>query len=268
MPASEEKRIRSSVSSSTEKPHSLLPYVCVHCCTPCAALYRRLSVSLSSIKAMTCETCGKLVDPYIEQEPLLIAIDCILSRAEAYRHVLYNTDDLKSLPPHTIIELLIGWCVLEGYVKWQAANTEFLEASDTVEARRNLLAELAPFALRALLGLLFQWCVMQAFLTNEQFISGIRLKLFWAVFLPCNFTAVVVFVGIWESTKTIRMLSILLIAYWQGTATWVVTKDLLTPTLCLLAGILWRFLLPHLFPGQFPCVSDELQVFNHRFCVT
>lgn len=95
----------SSISSSSnnkkndddESPSSCLyPYVCVYCGTPCAALYRQLTNnSLSSIKAMNCERCQRIVDPYTEREWLLVVIDCILLRPEAYRHILYNNQDLS-----------------------------------------------------------------------------------------------------------------------------------------------------------------------------
>lgn len=259
----------SSTSTSVSTENDILPYVCVHCSTPCAALYRRLSVSLSSIKAMTCYNCGKVVDPYMEQEPLLVAIDCILSRAEAYRHVLYNADELKALPPLTMVQFLLGWCVLDAYLRWQAEKTEFRGAVDPFEEEQyNLLVQLAPFGLSSLMGLLFQWYVIQYFQTKKERATGSRIKLFWAVFLPCSFTAVTIFVSIWENTRTVRMLGTLLISYWQGTATWVVTKNLSTPTLCLLAGVLWRFLLPLLFPGRIACVGYELELFHQRFCVT
>ena len=89
-------------------------YVCVFCGTPCTALYRRLTINtsssssccsgdssdaassqVSSIKAMSCVNCHRPVDPYTERECLLVTIDCILLRPEAYRHVLYNTQDLS-----------------------------------------------------------------------------------------------------------------------------------------------------------------------------
>mmetsp|Transcript_9261 Transcript_9261/g.18447 ORF Transcript_9261/g.18447 Transcript_9261/m.18447 type:complete len:448 (+) Transcript_9261:174-1517(+) len=71
------------------------PYVCVYCGTPCAVLYRQLTNSLSSIKAMHCERCQRIVDPYIEREWLLVVIDCILLRPESYRHILYNNEYLS-----------------------------------------------------------------------------------------------------------------------------------------------------------------------------
>ena len=84
------KRPRSS--KSQESGHQP-PYICVECGAPCESLYHQLSPS--SIKALTCSNCGEIADPYIEQEWLLVVIDCILMRLEAYRHVLFNADEMK-----------------------------------------------------------------------------------------------------------------------------------------------------------------------------
>ena len=131
---------------ASEADDSPLQYVCVYCGTPCACLYRQLNNnSLSSIKAMYCHNCHRIVDPYIEREGLLVLIDCILLRPEAYRHVLYNNQDLACYvrPQHnstdkdteddksktettfgTRMQRLVQWTllsgVLHGYMKWQA----------------------------------------------------------------------------------------------------------------------------------------------------
>lgn len=64
-----------------------LTYHCIHCLTPSESIYRRMG---REIKLTTCRRCGQDVDPYIEKEWLLVAMDCILLREEAYRHVLSN----------------------------------------------------------------------------------------------------------------------------------------------------------------------------------
>lgn len=61
-------------------------YRCIHCLTPCDALYRKYGPS--TIKLIQCTHCRRDVDPYCEREWLLVLIDCILLREEAYRHVL------------------------------------------------------------------------------------------------------------------------------------------------------------------------------------
>ena len=64
---------------------------------------------------MTCSQCHKMVDPYIEREWLLVVIDCILLREEAYRHVLYNVDELKDIAIPTLLQVVFGHfgCLLE-----------------------------------------------------------------------------------------------------------------------------------------------------------
>merc|ERR1740117_2062550 len=117
MASSSSSSSSSSMSSSSMSSNTTKSYVCVFCGTPCAALYRKLtststststtttttsrsttstsSTTISSIKAMNCDICQRIVDPYTEREWLLVAIDCILLRPEAYRHVLYNNQYLS-----------------------------------------------------------------------------------------------------------------------------------------------------------------------------
>lgn len=130
---------------------ALLPYVCVHCGTPSAALYRQLSASLSSIKAVACTVCHqRQVDPYMEREWLLVVIDAMLLRPEAYRHILFNvvvidnvvgeeaergggrkktvvTSSSKTLiPPQArtlsrrqALQLVVVSCLLQACLKWE-----------------------------------------------------------------------------------------------------------------------------------------------------
>lgn len=144
--AAKKKKQGATDTIASEADDSPLQYVCVYCGTPCACLYRQLNKnSLSSIKAMHCQNCHRIVDPYIEREGLLVLIDCILLRPEAYRHVLYNNHDLACYvrPQHNNtdkdnekneskmeasfgarMQRLVQWTllsgVLHGYMKWQA----------------------------------------------------------------------------------------------------------------------------------------------------
>ena len=92
----ESQQTQQASSMQKTKPEERYRGFCVYCGTPCACLYRQLNKkSLSSIKAMHCKACHRIVDPYIEREWLLVILDCILLRPEAYRHVLYNNQDLS-----------------------------------------------------------------------------------------------------------------------------------------------------------------------------
>jgi hypothetical protein len=63
--------------------------VCTNCRRPTDTLYRVFS-NPGSIQLTTCASCGRDVDPYIEREWLLVLMDCVLHRPEAFLHVLYN----------------------------------------------------------------------------------------------------------------------------------------------------------------------------------
>ena len=58
---------------------------------PTSTLYKVYSTP-GSIQLSTCRSCGHDVDPYIEREWLLVIMDCVLHRPEAFRHVLYNRE--------------------------------------------------------------------------------------------------------------------------------------------------------------------------------
>ena len=71
-------------------------YICTSCTSPTSSLYRVYS-SPGSIQLTTCKGCGNDVDPYIEREWLLVVMDCVLHRPEAFRHALYNRDPFATI---------------------------------------------------------------------------------------------------------------------------------------------------------------------------
>ena len=190
----------SSSSFSPSTPTRRKKYVCVYCGMPCAALYRQLNkTSLSSIKAMHCERCQRIVDPYIEREWLLVIIDCALLRPEAYRHILYNNQDFSSYihiekdniccqqyetgnrNPATTSGAstlrLIKWTlissVFHAYLKWQThlhtqqqLNAKCDEARSlsvfTITDSSTLIH--ATFVVTSVLDLLAQWLAVYGFM--------------------------------------------------------------------------------------------------------
>jgi Arv1-like family len=90
-------------------------YRCIYCLQPCESLYYRYGDSSSTnstsnnsrtttrttdtqqkaissvFKLNRCIVCTNVVDPYCEREWLLIILDLILLRGEAYRHILCNS---------------------------------------------------------------------------------------------------------------------------------------------------------------------------------
>ncbi|XP_043802494.1 protein ARV1 [Apis laboriosa] len=68
----------------------LIMYRCVNCGTEIEELYRKYSPNV--LKLLKCETCGFLADKYIEYDSVIILVDLILLKRQAYRHLLYNCE--------------------------------------------------------------------------------------------------------------------------------------------------------------------------------
>ncbi|KAK6922330.1 Arv1 protein [Dillenia turbinata] len=90
---------------------------CVHCGSQIKVLF--IQYSPGNIRLMTCEHCKAVADEYIECEILIIFIDMILHKPDAYRHLLYNmvreeTVNLKGLFwKSALFYLLLDVCILE-----------------------------------------------------------------------------------------------------------------------------------------------------------
>src|SRR5687768_9164324 len=83
-------------------------YYCINCLTPTGSLYRIYN-SPTSVKLIQCTKCHDDVDDYIERDWLLVVIDLILLREEAYRHVLCNR--LQDVKAHWYLGVL-GSCIV------------------------------------------------------------------------------------------------------------------------------------------------------------
>ena len=223
----------SSLMSSSMSSNTTKSYVCVFCGTPCAALYRKLtststststtsptttststtstsSTTISSIKAMNCDICQRIVDPYTEREWLLVAIDCILLRPEAYRHVLYNNqylslswssscnknndnNDNNNHTTTTIIHRVVQWTIisslLHAYLKWvtfvqeeeeqqqDATDNDITafptkDSSSSSTSTSSLFPLYTIFVITSILDLLVQWIAIYGFMKLVSILSS------------------------------------------------------------------------------------------------
>ncbi|PWN92024.1 Arv1-domain-containing protein [Acaromyces ingoldii] len=67
--------------------------VCVHCSAHTSSLF--VSYGPTHLLCTRCSTCGQYADPYVEHEAVIVAIDLILVKPRAYRHVLFNRPHLR-----------------------------------------------------------------------------------------------------------------------------------------------------------------------------
>ncbi|XP_066548813.1 protein ARV1 [Amia ocellicauda] len=83
---------------------------CIECNQDAHELHRDYKNGI--LKITICKSCQKPVDKYIEYDPVIILIDAILCKAQAYRHILFNTKV-------NIHGKLCVFCLLcEAYLRW------------------------------------------------------------------------------------------------------------------------------------------------------
>lgn len=63
--------------------------ICTHCCHPVKSLY--VAYSNNHIKLTDCPSCQNVVDSYVEYDNVLLFIDLLLLKPEAYRHLVFNS---------------------------------------------------------------------------------------------------------------------------------------------------------------------------------
>ncbi|KAG7336519.1 Arv1-like family-domain containing protein [Nitzschia inconspicua] len=248
-------------------------FVCVHCGAPCTALYRKLSAS--SIKATTCvnERCQQVVDPYIEREWLLVAIDWILLRLEAYRHVLFNAKKefplFESVSWGRALQLTIASCFLHAYLQYEAAKRN--SGTDATMQGGGQHTSMILLIVASILDLMIRWWGVSLFVAafskscQAQKVKIITTRLFWSFLLPTAFHVTSIFVLIWENSKTTRALGSLLVAGWQCLAVSLVADDVapgygkVTAAVGLALGILWRLVFSQI--TAVPCLGFEVDLF-------
>ncbi|XP_014060641.1 protein ARV1 [Salmo salar] len=83
---------------------------CVECNKGAHELHRDYSNGI--LKLTICGSCQKPVDKYIEYDPVIILIDAILCKTQAFRHILFNT----TLNIHW--KLCVFCLLCEAYLRW------------------------------------------------------------------------------------------------------------------------------------------------------
>lgn len=244
-------RISTMLSSETKQEKPIKSsFICVFCATPSESIFRQFSSVASSIKLTACTKCGKNVDPYVEREWLLVALDCILLRLPAYRHVLFHRLDASTLSSRRMVQTLLASSILHSYVKWEACRTRHQDVS------------FEKLMLSSMVDLLVFWacgCLVA---------RGDFRHAFLGVTFPTAFQVVTVLVLVWENTSTVRLLGSLFVLVFQATAMFVVVEQYwwLAVAVVLRAIIGQLLALAMGLPSQ-PCAGLEWTVGGIPFCV-
>ncbi|KAH9068371.1 Arv1-domain-containing protein [Lactarius deliciosus] len=78
--------------------------LCTNCAETVAYLYT-LYHSVNNVRLEQCPSCRAPADPYVEHDPLVIALDLILLKRGVYRHLLFN----RGTPPRKIHQNARGY---------------------------------------------------------------------------------------------------------------------------------------------------------------
>ncbi|CAB9529429.1 Protein ARV1 [Seminavis robusta] len=118
-------------------------YHCIHCLSPSDSTHRQFG---REIKLTSCSQCGQNVDPYVERDGLLVAMDCLLLREEAYRHVLCNHPISTYISTRTDLFLQyrysVASAVVLGYLLTTSTSTTSTSTSTTGLLFLTLLVQL------------------------------------------------------------------------------------------------------------------------------
>ena len=85
-------------------------FVCICCGAEAPNAYIQYSNDI--IYFQLCKYCGRVVDKYFEYDFTIIAIDLLVLKIEAYRHILRNIEVPR------LIHLLLLSCILTGFLGW------------------------------------------------------------------------------------------------------------------------------------------------------
>lgn len=102
-------------------------YVCVNCLAPAETLFHRVRTSnVSSIVLSRCSICSWTVDRHVEHDLLVVSLNVILHRRDAFVHLLYNRFPSfflwrsGSVNVRAIAKSLLSIGVLDSYLSFYA----------------------------------------------------------------------------------------------------------------------------------------------------
>eukprot|EP01069_Polyplicarium_translucidae_P005673 Polyplicarium_translucidae@DN2831_c0_g1_i1.p1 len=99
--------------------------ICVECAEPVPFTYRHMS---GGLRLYQCHSCARTADKYCEYDFSNFAIDIVLHRVEAYRHLIFNRMQRTGYPclSADVFRVAVMTTLLDAYVNWftQKASTQ------------------------------------------------------------------------------------------------------------------------------------------------
>ncbi|KAK9463064.1 Arv1 protein [Lipomyces oligophaga] len=146
--------------------------MCIECAHTVTSLYTQYSSK--NIRLTACPNCNKFADKYIEHDSVLIFIDLVLIKPQAYRHLAFNR---LAISPHlhsTVRRTFVLIALFDVYLTWaqvEKANVqreEIGDNSDSSEIEKKVLS----------FPVLAQYLYFLAYCLTETFVTHIVLRFF------------------------------------------------------------------------------------------
>ncbi|EPR64102.1 Arv1, related protein [Toxoplasma gondii GAB2-2007-GAL-DOM2] len=115
--------------------------ICVECSVPLSSTCRRFPPHFQNIRLARCAACGKTADKYVEYEVLLIFIDLLLHKPQAYRHLIFNRlPYAETGVPPSVRNFAVVCILFDTYTRWfllhaSLARAYFQHAKERTAAR-------------------------------------------------------------------------------------------------------------------------------------
>lgn len=101
--------------------------ICIECTYQVDSLYTRYSPT--NIRSTACPNCNKFADKYIEHDGVIIVIDLLLLKPQAYRHMVFNvlssTNDDEDLLHEKTKRMWLLITLFDVYMTWARAEKSY-----------------------------------------------------------------------------------------------------------------------------------------------
>ncbi|XP_014491355.1 protein arv1 homolog isoform X1 [Vigna radiata var. radiata] len=125
-----------------------MDYKCIQCGCPVKTLY--VQYSPGNIRLMKCENCRAVADEYIECEIMILVIDLILHKPKAYRHLLHNVINQKTMKFQGLL-----WKLAIVFLLFEAHRCLILESGKGKTGSSMSFSSLVSICLKVLADVLF-----------------------------------------------------------------------------------------------------------------
>lgn len=176
--------------------------VCVVCGNAIDSLY--IEYSQGNIRLTRCEKCGKVADKYVEYEFILVLIDLILHRRQAFRHFLFNRLNPKNMMKLSIvisIVSIITTLIIRFYLLRNSAY-DSINFWTILHAFTAFLAEQITSWITLTIGLLCVPTTRTAVKTQENSL----LRIYFALVFPEAIRMVAIFSLLFENESSLFLL--------------------------------------------------------------